>query len=406
MVRWGVLGSGGPDGQSEEDPLSRSVFLHVGVAKTGTTYLQRLLFANRELLRANGVLYPGSRPAAHFLASMDLRESGFGGHDYPGAKGMWAKLTAEANAYDGNTLISHETLARSRVKVIRKAVDGFDTDDVRVVLTTRDLGRQIPAVWQENVKNRNPQSYQEFLAGVLGDVPKALAVDADLADDPAAEPGGSAASVQATSGGFWRPQNLPGLVKRWAQVVGRDNVIVVTVPPKGAPRDELWKRFAAAVELPDLPYSFDLVSENVSMGSAEAELLRRVTPYVSEDVTWPTWEHRVKRRFAERTLAPLHTQGSIVVPEGWHDAVRAISEEMISRLTKSRVRVVGDLDDLRPRFAAVDGPLPDEVSDKALLDVALAALGKVVASPPEPPRTVQITSPNLVTRLRERFRRG
>jgi hypothetical protein len=375
-----------------EDPLSRTVFLHVGVAKTGTTYLQRLLFANRSLLRANGVLYPGDRPAAHFLASMDLREAGFGGHQYPGAAGMWDRITADANGYSGTTVISHETLARTRRKTIEHAVQGFKTDDVRVVLTTRDLGRQIPAVWQENVKNRNDQRYADFLQNVLVGVPPA---DPDKHDT---------ALIRSTS--FWRTQDLPALVKRWAGIVGPDKVVVVTVPLPGAERNELWRRFATAVGLPDVEYSFDLESENVSLGAAEAELLRRMIPHVPETVDWPQWETRVKRRFAERTLAPIRTAGKIVVPPRWHEDVAQTSERMIRRLEKLDVTVIGDLDDLRPRFEEPTGPLPDEVSEADLLRSAVSALSVVASTTPEPRRSITVASRSLADRIKEKLHRG
>jgi hypothetical protein len=366
--------------------------LHVGVAKTGTTYLQRLLFANRALLRSNGVLYPGDRPAAHFLASMDLRGAGFGGHEYPGAAGMWKRLTADANAFSGITVISHETLARTRRKTIEQAVEGFKTDDVRVVLTTRDLGRQIPAVWQENVKNRNDQTYTDFLENVLVGVPP---VDPDKHDTELIRPAS-----------FWRTQDLPGLVKRWAAIVGPEKLVVVTVPQPGAERNELWRRFATAVELPDVPYSFDLESENVSLGAAEAELLRRMIPLVPETVEWPQWEVRVKRRFAERTLAPIQSAGKIVVPPQWHADVAEISERMIRRLKKLEVPVVGDLDDLRPRFEKATGPLPDDVPESALLSSAVAVLSTMASRTPEPRRSITVASRSFADRIKARFRRG
>lgn len=320
---------------------------------------------------------------------MDLRESGFGGHEYPGAKGMWDKVTRETNQFTGTAVISHETLARCRRRVIQRAVDGFGTDDIRVVLTTRDLGRQIPAVWQENVKNRNAQTYAEFLAEVLAGAPDQGASDA-----------------KRPARGFWRPQHLPDLVRRWAKVVGVDNVVVVTVPPSGAPRNELWNRFADAVELPDLPYTFDLSSDNVSLGATEAELLRRMTAYVPDDVDWPRWETRVKRRFAERTLAPLGGQPRTVVPESAHGAVGAVAERMIARIERQGVRVVGDLDDLRPRFEEATGPQPDEVGDAELLRSALRVLGPMASAPPEKGPPSKLRRPGLVERVRGGLRRN
>ena len=38
--------------------MSRTVLLHVGCPKTGTSYLQDVLFRNQELLRAHDILYP------------------------------------------------------------------------------------------------------------------------------------------------------------------------------------------------------------------------------------------------------------------------------------------------------------------------------------------------------------
>ena len=42
---------------------SEPVFLHVGLPKTGTTELQKVLWENRRRLAENGVVYPGRAPA-------------------------------------------------------------------------------------------------------------------------------------------------------------------------------------------------------------------------------------------------------------------------------------------------------------------------------------------------------
>lgn len=367
------------------------MYLHVGVAKTGTTYLQRLLFANRDLLKQNGVIYPGSKPAAHFLASMDLRESGFKGHHYPGAEGMWERLTAEANAFPGIAVFSHETLARARKRRIQQAIAAFNTDDVQIVLTTRDLARQLPAMWQEQVKNRNEQTYDDFLAEVFA----------------AADAGDKAKRVK-----FWRPQDLIGLTKRWAEIVGADKVTLVTVPPPGAEPQELWRRFAAATELPDVRYDFELEQHNASLGVVEAELLRRLNSRLPADLDWPQYETRIKRRFAEHTLAPAEPGPRLAVPEKWHDQVAEISAKTIDYLRGSGCRVVGDLEDLRSDPAAPEGVLPDEVSDAEVLDLALRILGTFAARP-EPGRAVRASRASRATlgrrartmtqRVKERF---
>ncbi|MBA3308504.1 MAG: hypothetical protein H0U28_00370 [Nocardioidaceae bacterium] len=331
------------------------------------------------------MIYPGSKPAAHFLASMDLRESGFKGHQYPGAEGMWERLSAEANAFPGIAVFSHETLARARKKRIKQAISAFNTDDVQVVLTTRDLARQLPAMWQEQVKNRNEQTYDDFLAEVFA----------------AANAGDKAKRVK-----FWRPQDLVGLTERWVDIVGADKVTIVTVPRPGAERQELWRRFATATELPDLRYDFDLEQENVSLGVVEAELLRRLNSRLPDDLDWPQYETRIKRRFAEHTLAPAEPAARLAVPEKWHAQIAEISAGTIDYLRGSGCRVVGDLEDLRSEPAAPEGPMPHEVTDGEVLDLALRILGTLAARPlpgRASPATLSRRARTMVQRAKRRL---
>lgn len=337
--------------------MARTVFLHIGLAKTGTTYLQRILHSNRELLRRNGVVYPGRRRADHFKASLDLRGTKFLGHTYPDAAGAWQRLVDEANAYEGAALISHETLARTRRPVIERAVSDFDTDDVRVVVTARDLARQVPAIWQERLKNRSVETYDSFLQSIF-----------------ASEHG------RRRRGLFWEVQDLIGVTRRWSAGVGPGNLIIVTVPPAGGDPQELWRRFATAANLPDLPYDVDIPHRNASLGVVESELLRRLNPVVS-DLTWPEYEFRIKHRFAELNLGSYQTAGRLTVPKEWHDDVQRIAEKTIAHLAASGFQVVGDLADLTPRFAEPLTDAPAEVDDAAVLGLALQVLGKFAAQP-------------------------
>ncbi len=338
--------------------MSRTVHLHIGVAKSGTTFLQRLLFNNKEQLAKNGVLYPAARKADHFMASMDLRESDFQGHAYPRAAGAWDKLVREADGFSGTTVISHETLARSTRPHIAKAVSSFATDDVRIVITARDLARQIPAVWQERVKNRNIDRYSEFLDNIL-----------------------RSDQGRRQQGGFWAPQNVASLANRWAEQVGPERVTVVTVPRPGADKLELWRRFAAATDLPDLDYTFGGEGSNPSLGVVESEFLRRLNPKLA-DLTWPEYESRIKRGFAEKMLVSFSNSGRLAVPAEYHDEIRATSDKMIEALKQSGCAIVGDLEDLRPDLSVGDGPMPDEVDEATLLDLSLGLVGEFASRPP------------------------
>src|ERR1044072_2231107 len=84
------------------------VFLHIGSPKTGTTFLQEVLWTNRDALREAGVKYPGSRADAHFLATQDLRELVWHGHVDPAVPGAWDRLVTEVRTWPGASVISHE----------------------------------------------------------------------------------------------------------------------------------------------------------------------------------------------------------------------------------------------------------------------------------------------------------
>ena len=62
-------------GQAAWDPwagstaMARRVYLHIGLPKTGTTYLQTLMWNNREVLAGQGVLLPGDSRRQHLWAS-------------------------------------------------------------------------------------------------------------------------------------------------------------------------------------------------------------------------------------------------------------------------------------------------------------------------------------------------
>ncbi len=339
--------------------MSRTVYLHVGIAKTGTTYLQRTLFANRALLERHGTRYPGPGPAAHFFGSLDLRGTTFQGHAYSKAEGAWARLVAQADAFDGNTLISHETLAHATPDDIRRAVTGFSTGDVRVVVTCRDLARQLPAMWQEKVKNRSATRYSAFLTKAF----------ADWARD-----GGP-------TGAFWRAQHVEGLVSRWADAVGPDSVLVVTVPPPGADPMELWNRFARATQLPDVDYAFADDGGNSSLGVAETEMLRRLNPLLADRLDWPQYDALVKKGLAVSVLATGDSTGRLGLPARWHPQVSEIADATVSFLTSSGVRVVGDPGDLVPQLAVPPARQPEDLDDSEVLDVALRAVAELLVTP-------------------------
>ena len=136
--------------------MTKRVLLHVGTPKTGTSYLQDVLFRNRDHLATHGILYPADRFDAHFLAALDLMRLPWGGLESE-AVGAWDALAERVRGCDGTAIISHEILATASRTQVGRALESLghrDGTEIHVVLSVRDLVRQIPAEWQENVKHR------------------------------------------------------------------------------------------------------------------------------------------------------------------------------------------------------------------------------------------------------------
>ncbi|MDR7362479.1 hypothetical protein [Nocardioides marmoribigeumensis] len=332
----------------------RRVVLHVGTPKTGTSFVQDLLFQQREALAAQGVLYPADRFDAHFLAALDLMELRWGGLEHQ-AVGAWDRLAQQVRAWEGHTVIvSHEILARASVEQVRLALESFGADrEVHVVLSARDLVRQIPAEWQENVKHRRTVAYRDFLDQVTADVPE---------------------TEVATW--FWGVQEVPAILGRWGGTLPPEHVHVVTVPKPGSPRSLLWERFAGVFGLDPQAWASESERANPSLGAPETALVRAINQRVNGGVLANDhYRDLVRETLAHRALA--HRRGSprLFLPPDVRTWATDLSHRWIAELEAREYDVVGSLEDLRPDTADATGFVdPDEQGPADLVEPMMDAV--------------------------------
>lgn len=339
------------------------VYLHVGAPKTGTTYLQDLLWRNRATLRGAGVLYPGARSGAHGHAALDLQDTSYQRHADPAVPGAWPRLVDEALAWAGTVIISHELLGRSGPRAVERAMRDLAQAEVHVVCTARDLGRQIPAVWQEDAKNRGVQSYARFSAALR-----------EL--DPAASPGNGDQVRNPLARLFWRYQNIPAVLRTWGASLPPERVHVVTVPRRGAGNDVLWRRFADTVGIDPALCEEPGHQRNQSMGVAEMNLMLRLNAEVREELSWPTYAELVKSYLAVDVLAARPGSAALTVPVEDRAWVNRRAELMVRKLRAAGYQVSGDLDELLPVWdtGEAEPRHPDHADDGEVLDAAVHAL--------------------------------
>ena len=318
------------------------VVLHVGLPKTGTTYLQAVLAHHRDALRETGVLYPFVRPQAMFLGAVEVRGSrekfGLTADD---VAGTWQALCDRVLAHAGTSVISHEILGGAEPDEIAAALAPLAGIEVDVVVTARDLGRQATAHWQEEVKLGDTRSFA------------ALEHDQLRADVP-----------QGERPHFWHAQDYAAALRRWATAVPAQRVHLVVGPPPGAAAEVLWQRFAEACGISqeaEAVVDADAVAPaNRSLTTEAIALLRQVNRELDGRLTPREHARLVKRELAEGRLAnrpgtPPRTPAALA------DVLTPAASDWGREIEASGHPVHGSLDDLTPVLAGPGDPHPDAV---------------------------------------------
>lgn len=327
--------------------MTEPVFLHVGLPKTGTTELQKVLWENRSDLAPSGVVYPGRVRGAHYHAAMDLL--GWRRAPEPGA---WEALAATARESSGRVVLSHEILAGATRRHVEGMLRDLAPREVHVVVTVRDFSRIVSATWQERAKNREVEDWGQFLHQVS----------------------------QGPSGGhaFWKFQDAARVIGLFAEHLPGDRIHVITVPPVHEDPHLLLRRFAEVVG-----FSLDDVEisgrpANQSIGALEIAVLQQVN-LASEHLSWEEYARLIKNHVVKDILAARSGQLRVVLPESARPWVEAETERIRDAVRSHGCHLVGDLAELEPRGIGVrdaekETDEPDTVSEAEVLATTASVL--------------------------------
>jgi hypothetical protein len=330
------------------DPAGRAV-LHIGLLKSGTSFIQQQIRHHSGALAEDGVLFPGGRTwRTQVTAVRDLL-----GTSHLGVAGgktrSWDWLAGEAQSWPGETvLVSMEFLSFAEQEQAKRAAESLQPRDVDVLVTARDLARVVPAMWQEGIQNRASWSWRDYIDS--------------LRDRPGASP--------APAEGFWRQHDLPRILRTWIAAVGGDRVTLVTVPQPGAEPDQLWIRFCQAAGLSAYPLHVQDV--NTSLGVAGTELMRQLSLASEHRLSRAAYLRHLKHFLAKDVLARLDDASFGLDSDDQQWAIQR-ARRMVDEVRALGVRVVGELTELVPPPAPARRA-PDEVDESAVLAVAVEAI--------------------------------
>lgn len=354
------------------EPLPRGARLfQIGPQKTGTTALQAAGAACRVELRAHGVLYPGTAvnhrlPVAALIGKgIGWKSSADGRPTKPPPRWYWTRLVSEIDAHPELTAwFGHEYAAGAKEPVVEEVARTFG-DDLHVLVTLRSIAQMLPSIWQETNKS----------AGNRGTFDKWL--------KEAFEPGSRIHDIVQTR------HDQGALVRRWADVIGPQKVVVVVLDPG----DHDFLHYSVE-DLLGLPRNLLAEAEtlahaaNRSMTVPEIELFRQFNKrFRAEATTWEQYDALAVRGAIARVLGyrtPAQGEARLTMPDWAADLADAQARANADAVAASGVRIIGDVERLaqpahRRHSGAEDhrkvGAVPVDLAAEAMLGIAAAGLG-------------------------------
>ena len=157
--------------------------LHIGAHKTGTSYIQRRLFRNRDQLAQKGIFYPdiGPNPAHHVLTAKWIPNAAFDASlsQTGGIEALWNQVISDHAERDGTLFLSGEPFSRlapQQVDFAELATMLSRFSSVRIIYVARHQVELIQSIWQEVLKSGHLPNLRAFLkhaieAGLASGVP-------------------------------------------------------------------------------------------------------------------------------------------------------------------------------------------------------------------------------------------
>jgi hypothetical protein len=326
----------------------RRVFLHIGLPKTGTTYLQRALWQNQQVLQDAGLLLPGHR-RRHLLATLDLREDPKLARRRGDVDAPWDTLAAEGRSWTGDVLITHEFFGPASPAQVRRAMDSFPDAEVHVLVTAREMVGLAISRWQEYVRNGGPRPIDAY--------------PPDKPYDPANAWG-------------WASFDLADILDRWGSVVPHERIHVLPMATGTSDPTELLTRFLGVMGYAEVPVEMPTSPVNEGLGLVEAELVRRTTPHMRDFRSAPDRGNWIRGYLAAPGVMP--SSGERFRPS--EERLAELEERgrrSISVLLEGGYDVVGDIGLLEPRDVR-DRRQPGDVTDAEQLDVAVQVIAALM----------------------------
>jgi hypothetical protein len=325
------------------------VYIHIGLPKTATSYLQTIIWSNRPQLRRAGIVVPGAERRDHLWSSRQVREDPALERAPRRHRTAWTRVRKELESSPGTGLISHEFFAAASAEQAARMVEELGDAEVHVIVTAREPLGLFTASWQESLKNGATTPMDQYARRE---------------------------SPRSTAIWNWRTLDLRMVLERWSAAVPQQRIHVLVLDPS-APREDVWQRFAGVLGIDpgvcDLSQSFP----NQSMGVAEAETLRRVNDRLEGFTRGLDKGVYIRTFLADERLVPRNGEKFWPHPEQVEEC-RARGRRTVEFLRATDFDVIGSLENLLVPEQIQPRRLPDSVTDAEVAEVAVSLVATML----------------------------
>jgi hypothetical protein len=259
--------------------MQKTVYLHIGSPKTGTTFIQSYLSDNSGLLLSKErILYPlsGRNVIAHHPLAGDIRNKFNGdtiaGHAYgDNSRGdNWENLLKELEdkelLFDSVILSSEDFFVlfrKGELKAIEAIHDLLSAYKVVVVLYLRRQDQLVDSLFNQSIKAT--LSTNADLGKLIGEHPVTR-------------------------------KNYFEIVSAWATIFGKDNVLIRPYEPNSFKDRDLLSDFCSAVSLvPDKSFSIPAKQQNERLALEELYLKRSLNSYFDNNIECIEFFDKIRR---------------------------------------------------------------------------------------------------------------
>jgi len=339
----------------------KKVTLHIGPGKTGTTTIQAVLSASRDILAAREMLYVSSNKnsdnvnhaALGLLNDPNTKSDPREWRNWDRSDVHWGHVKRALHTSALPTAVmSGEELSHFPDEAISRLKRELSGWEIHLVVTARPLSQIIPSYWQQRAKHRAVPTLIDFTERLL-------------------HPSSSDAEIER----FWRPQHHDQLVKRWQELLQPANTTVIVVS-KDQPNNLLdgfskvlgiEPRLLAAVHEKISP----TLLKNTSMTQERVHVLQSLLQELeARDLLTSALQLLEMSNFP---ASPLLTEHKLNIQARFAQDVALIERQIVDGLRQLDLSVVGDLELLAPPLKSAatqaDGE-DDQLSQEALIAIA------------------------------------